>query len=178
MSGSAYSALASVVVSIVIGVLMAIHPEWRVAGWCVICCCMGILGWATAIFALPKIVAWTGPNGPVQAFPLAVGCAFLLGTVALGLSIEAADGDPTAPGATLRLLFSGGDKLPTASKLDDIGDWYAYFSESEEVSYKTKEGETKTWFVVPRSWVIFVTFPKPVEYREILVSFNSPGFPP
>ena len=73
----------------------------------------------------------------------------------------------------LRLQFFGSTKIPTEIYSDNIYSWYALQCPTVTLLFDNKKTKNEIF-----CWNIFITFNRPIEFREITVSFSNPGFPP
>ena len=174
MDGSAYFAVSSLVVSLSIGVVMAIHPEWRARGWVVICACAGVLFWSTATYLLAKSQVEASDLG--VALPFSVGAVGALGAACAGLLVENR-GTALADHAVLRLQFFGDDRIPTKIRQENVGCWFSYFTQHAKISFKDVSDKVIQTHEIPKNWAIYIVFEKPTSFNEVTVGFNAPGLP-
>ncbi|HEX4183949.1 MAG TPA: hypothetical protein VHY34_11895 [Caulobacteraceae bacterium] len=156
MDGSAYFAIASIAISIGVGVMMAIHPEWRTVGWVIIVACAAIFAGSTAIFVLGKFPQLS--SGP-SASRLVTGLAVSIGLLAGGLAWKTAEaaGDDTAqvPRSELQLHFYGDARFPAKLSADNIWRWYLLrVSNIAVVNGQLAQAESGP--------IIFINFDKPI----------------
>jgi hypothetical protein len=107
--------------------------------------------------------------------------AILLIGVAAGLYFGDRRGDDLEPKeirTSVRIQFYCNQTIPTEITRDNISSWYALWSPSATVIAKDAEGKEIERHLFPKNWNIFVIFKKPTKYRQLIVSFDSPGFPP
>lgn len=74
-----------------------------------------------------------------------------------------------APRAFVRLRFSGRNEPPQEIDRENIGTWFAYWS--SETNFLIIDD--KPAFTIPANWAIFLSFEKPVQYRQIGVNFTG-----
>lgn len=174
MDGTAYFAIASLVIPLAVGVAMALHPEWRRPGWAIISLCGGTFLWSTSSYLLGQL-RWS--VGPVSvALELSTGA---LGTILLGfvgLIIEGRRGG-RADHASIRIQFFGDVRLPAVTRRVNIATWFTYFTPHARFEFKDKDGNVLQTHELPKAWAIFLVFDRPTDYRNLTVGFNAPGLP-
>jgi hypothetical protein len=172
-------AVASGTLIAIVGMVMAMHPEYRLLGWAVIAALTVMFCWSTARFLFDKY-----PN----VFDLAgsrhvlIGVFALAGVLMSACAMLALDNpwsvQTNATYASVRIQFYGDDRLPTEIRNENVMDWYAYYSPSARSVYKDKAtGKEETIALIPKSWAIFLVLKRPVDYREITIGFSAPGLP-
>ena len=77
--------------------------------------------------------------------------------------------DESAKRTVLRLRFSGKLEPPASQFEENVASWFAYWSPGG----RAVDQNGKMLFEVPSSWALFVTFEKPVIYRQARVSFSG-----
>lgn len=175
MDSSGYIAITTFVVPIIVGIAMAIHPEWKIVGWAAICICSAVFFWAFANFLLTR----TGPDSKtlLRTSALAVAVAGLTATVAIALLIELPRAASDANGAFLRMQFYGDTRVPTEIRQSNVANWFAYYSPIAQVREDSPAGPGRVVLATPKTWAIFIAFDRPTEVRQIVVNFNAPGLP-
>jgi hypothetical protein len=78
----------------------------------------------------------------------------------------------------LRLQFFGDNRIPTEIAADNIASWFTGWSPSFVMTELDAQNQPRGSTVLPKTWFIFIAFDKPASFRQIVVSFSSPGFPP
>jgi len=158
----------------IVGVVMAMHPEWRVAGWLLIASLAALL-----LYSLAALILGAHPEATrTTALVGAAACGLLVGLAGLFALDNPWGSAPSAKRAFVRMFFFGDDQNPTEMASENVPIWYAYFNPSMQATYvSTEDGQQKTLAVIPKTWVIFLVFDKPTEYKEITVSLSAPGLP-
>lgn len=174
MGFTEYFAVASLVVSIGIGVLMAIFPKWRIGGWAILCICVGVLAGSTVEFSLADS-SLSRASATVSLAILSGFCVlFAVGCLAFWIERPRAK---VADHAQLRLQCFGDGRIPTAVRTVNVAFWLAYFTPHARISFSGQNGEVLQQHEIPKNWAIFVAFDQPTSFREIIVGFNAPGLP-
>uniref|UniRef100_UPI002FCA5E66 hypothetical protein n=1 Tax=Phenylobacterium sp. TaxID=1871053 RepID=UPI002FCA5E66 len=103
MDGSLYFTIASAVVAAGLGVLMALHPEWRAFGWAAIAICAGFFFWSTATYLLPRHVRISSVTASYGSI------AILVGMIVGGLvfAVAGANGPVVAGAVVVALAIAG-----------------------------------------------------------------------
>ena len=78
--------------------------------------------------------------------------------------------DEFAPRSLIRLRFSGNLEAPELVDEENISNWFVYWTPSARMG--DPESNT-TFFEIPASWIIFLTFKNSVKYRQITTSFTG-----
>ncbi len=133
--------------------------------------------WSLAPEGWPKMPPWltlTGIGFGVLLFGFAAG--LIVADRRNGNSND--DDDVQSINTSLRAQFYGDSRTPTEVATDNVKSWYALWSPSALVMFKDAGDNEVGRQVFPKSWNIFVLFEKPTKYRQLVVSFDSPGFPP
>jgi hypothetical protein len=174
MPADLYIAIASFAFTIIVGVVMAIHPEWRVFGWVLIAISVGVLFWSTAAFLVPK----TAASLILKGFPFALGAMGVCMAACIALAVERPSSIPkTDEGASLRLQFYGDDRWPTQMTATNVTDWFTFRSAQGRVVTRDESGKEHEILAVPETWAVMIVFNKQTTYREVSVGFNAPGLP-
>lgn len=71
--------------------------------------------------------------------------------------------------ALLRLRFSGQLEAPEEIAKENIQSWFAYWSPGG----RAEDQNGKALFEIPSSWAIFLTFERPVTYRQLAAHFTG-----
>src|SRR2546426_4653299 len=109
----------------------------------------------------------------------AVALAALLAGIAGTAWYGAAPSDPFAPIArrtSLRLQFYGDERIRTEVHSDNVFRWFALWHPAVRIGGRDKTGKPAMpeVEVKPKTWTIFVTFDRPIVFRELVVSFSAP----
>jgi hypothetical protein len=143
---------------------------------------IGLLGIALAlIFGLWSLAPEGWPKMPPWLTIAGVAVGILLIGLAAGLIVgdrRGTDVEATEVNTVVRIQFYGDQQIPTEIARENIASWYALWSPSASVTLKDAAGNDVERHLFPKNWNIFVMFAKPSKYRQIIVSFDRPGFPP
>ncbi len=79
---------------------------------------------------------------------------------------------PSKVPTDLRLQFNGGDTLPLSVDQHNIWRWYALTT-----VFKGLDEKTKTFVEMGRTWTVFMTFDKPVNFTQIRIDASGGKLP-
>lgn len=88
-----------------------------------------------------------------------------------GVSVREA----TVSKASLQLQFYGDERVPRQISHQNVINWFAYFSPRILLQQRDVAGKIipEGTFSSPLSWVIFITFDRPISYRQAVVSYAN-----
>ena len=77
----------------------------------------------------------------------------------------------------IRLQFRGGQQAPIEIRAENILNWYTVWGGKAEIDFSDDKNNTLKSMELPTTWVLFVSFDKPISYRQIIVEPASIDFP-
>jgi hypothetical protein len=137
---------------------------------------VGFAGLLVAVF-LTEGLRWLSRRDSLLSAPLAINALVQKAVPNGPEKIRLSELIPSKETTMLRLQFVTGQPTPIALRSDNIFQWYVTWSAEATVSFITKSKSNMEGFRVPKTWNIYITFDRPVSYKQLIVQPASHDFP-